>query len=95
MYMKAHTSHSSVDAAAPDFRRHPRFAEVLPSGDSEDAARYVEMIAVLQRGDCLFIPAFWFHHVTSGAGRSQAVNFWYRPHSRSLEALMAALLPNR
>ncbi len=45
--------HSLVDADAPDLARFPRFAE---------ATCYE---AILEPGDMLHLPAYWWHHVTS------------------------------
>ncbi len=44
---------SAVDAEAPDLAQHPRFAE---------ATCYQ---AVLEPGDLLLLPAYWWHHVRS------------------------------
>jgi lysine-specific demethylase 8 len=39
------------------------------------ALEWVE--AELAPGDCIFIPAGWYHHVRTEAGRSLAVNIWW------------------
>lgn len=44
---------STVDAEAPDLAQHPRFAE---------ATCYQ---TILEPGDLLFLPAYWWHHMRS------------------------------
>jgi len=35
----------------------------------------------LQAGDCLFLPAYWWHRVRSSPEETIAVSHWYKPHS--------------
>ena len=58
---------SMVDMAAPDFDRHPRFAEAL------ETAQMAEM----EPGDVLVYPAMWWHHVEALAEFNVLVNFWW------------------
>ena len=52
-----------VDPSAPDLERHPRFR------------RAPVQVAVVAPGDALFIPRYWYHHVTTGgAASSVSVN---------------------
>ncbi|MFF4383661.1 cupin-like domain-containing protein [Kitasatospora sp. NPDC001547] len=60
---------SSVDVNAPDLEKYPRFAQ----------AEYWE--AVVEPGDLLFIPAFWWHQV-SAPDISVSVNYWWRADVR-------------
>ena len=46
--------------------RFPAFAE----------APYVDV--TVERGDILYLPAFWWHDVQGGAERNITVNYWYR-----------------
>lgn len=54
---------SRVDVAAPDFARYPRFA------------RAIAMRTVLEPGDFLYIPIYWWHWVRT-LEASLNVNFW-------------------
>jgi len=62
-----------VDVRAPDLARFPAFRGAL-----DDL-----VTATVPPGDCLYVPAFWWHHVETAAdaarGTSLAVNYWYEP----------------
>ncbi|HSD16187.1 MAG TPA: cupin-like domain-containing protein [Thermomonas sp.] len=58
---------STVDFAAPDLDRHPRFR------DAWDAARS----AVLEPGDAIFIPSMWWHQVEGLDDFNVLVNYWW------------------
>lgn len=60
----------------PDFERFPRFREALDHA--------VE--ATLEAGDALFMPKYWWHHVTSLAPFNLMVNYWWGDHVRGIEA---------
>jgi hypothetical protein len=62
---------SRVDLSRPDFRRFPKLAEV----------EYWE--AVVEPGDLLFMPAYWWHQVTA-LEMSVSVNYWWRPDVRDV-----------
>ncbi|WP_051466589.1 cupin-like domain-containing protein [Actinomadura oligospora] len=64
-------SFSRVDLSRPDFRRFPRLAGV----------EYWE--AVVWPGDMLFMPAYWWHQVSS-QDLSVSVNYWWRPDVRDV-----------
>ncbi|KAG7300906.1 hypothetical protein JYU34_015249 [Plutella xylostella] len=53
-----------VDPLNPDYDQHPRFSR---------AHRYHIR---LNKGDCLYLPSLWFHHVRQSHG-CIAVNYWY------------------
>lgn len=72
---------SLVDFAAPDFARHPRFAQAL------EAAQVGE----LGPGDAIFIPTLWWHHVESLARFNVLVNYWW---NGSIGAAAAGQRPN-
>ncbi|MDE3197886.1 MAG: cupin-like domain-containing protein [Acidobacteriota bacterium] len=57
--------YSRVDVEKPDLGRFPEFGHARP----------VEV--VLNKGEMLFLPAFWWHHVVS-EGENVAVNFWWQ-----------------
>lgn len=62
---------SRCDLSRPDFRRFPKLAEV----------EYWE--AVVGPGDLLFMPAYWWHQVSS-LDMSVSVNYWWRPDIRDV-----------
>ena len=78
---------SLVDPETPDHDRFPRFGEAMA------AAR----IALLEPGDALFIPRYWWHHVTSLDPYNAMVNYWWgapagegeEPNNAFLAALLA------
>ena len=47
-------------------------------------ARQMSTTVVLEAGDALYIPPYWWHQVLS-EGRSLAVNFWWSVHSAMLQ----------
>jgi tRNA wybutosine-synthesizing protein 5 len=84
----AHTSFgqfSQVDVFDPDTVQFPRFDEaMLWTGN-------------LDKGDALFIPAFWYHAFSHEGAVNLNVNFWWSPDRQILngvtvrEAIAAAL----
>ncbi|WP_245896728.1 cupin-like domain-containing protein [Sphingomonas fennica] len=58
---------SLVDPEAPDLDRFPRFRAAMA------AAR----VARLDPGDALFLPRYWWHHVTSLDPYNAMVNYWW------------------
>jgi hypothetical protein len=78
---------SMVDLAAPDFDRHPRFADALAAAQ----------VAEMEPGDVLVYPALWWHHVEALADFNVLVNFWWNavpayvdsPQTTLLHALLA------
>ncbi|TKC90316.1 cupin-like domain-containing protein [Trinickia terrae] len=65
----AHLSHVDVDR--PDLERYPDFARASP------------MRFTMEAGELLFLPAFWWHHV-SAPGVAVSVNFWWQPGLRQI-----------
>jgi hypothetical protein len=59
---------SLVSLKAPDFERFPRFREALAAA----------LVADLEPGDALFIPAVWWHHVESFDVVNVLVNYWWQ-----------------
>jgi hypothetical protein len=59
---------SMVDFSAPDFERFPRFREAMGAA----------LVADLEPGDALYIPALWWHHVQSVGALNILVNYWWR-----------------
>ena len=55
------------DPYNPDYERFPLFKGV-PTHK-----------IVVKAGESLFLPAGWFHHVTSRGGLHMAVNYWFHP----------------
>lgn len=80
---------SMVDFHAPDFERHPRFADALETAQ----------VADLAAGDAVFIPALWWHHVEGTEDFNVLVNYWWRDAPRWLgqpqEALNHAMMTIR
>jgi hypothetical protein len=58
---------SMVDMAAPDLERFPRFTQ------AQEAA----LVAELEPGDAIFIPALWWHQVDALSPFNLLVNFWW------------------
>lgn len=66
---------SLVDPDAPDFERFPRFRRAIGTA----------RVAFLEPGDALFIPRYWWHHVTSLESYNVLVNYWWGNEARGLE----------
>ena len=70
----------------PDFDRFPRLKTALEAAT----------MAVLEPGDALFLPHYWFHHVTTTDAFNVQVNYWWgytrtgldNPRNSFLAALM-------
>ncbi len=73
---------SLVDPTAPDFDRFPKFRLAL------QAAR----VAHLEAGDAIFMPKYWWHHVTSIEPYNVLVNYWWGDDARGLERPMECFL---
>jgi len=78
---------SLVDPEAPDLDRFPRYAEAVGHARA----------AWLEPGDALFMPKYWWHHVTSLGEFNAMANYWWgddatgleRPNDVFLTALLA------
>ena len=65
--LEASASHVSfIDLEKPDFEKYPRFCEARA------------LTGVIQPGELLYLPAYWWHHVRS-LQVSISVNFWWPP----------------
>ena len=62
---------SPIDIKKPDFARFSNFTRASP------------LKCVLEEGDVLFMPSFWWHEVQSYPSKTEsrnlAVNYWYHP----------------
>ena len=80
---------SMVDFHDPDFAAYPRFRDALDHA----------LVADLDAGDALYIPAMWWHHVEGLAAFNVLVNYWWRTTPRWLgqpqDALNHAILALR
>jgi len=81
--------HSHIDCEAVDLLRYPNFKRIK------------WWSAHLNKGDCLFIPSGWYHHVKSHAGdntRNMAINLWWNmdksPSGRKLVAKQCKKAPS-
>ncbi|MEC4812263.1 MAG: cupin-like domain-containing protein [Scytonema sp. PMC 1069.18] len=61
---------SQINIDQPDIDKFPKFQK----------AKYME--CVLEPGEMLFIPAFWWHQVYSLDGLNISVNFWWKTNFR-------------
>lgn len=66
----AHISRVFRDGPTPDFARFARF----------DRSRV--MSVHLQAGEVIYIPAYWWHQVTSHGAENVNLNFWWLPSLR-------------
>ena len=82
---------ASDNGATNATRRPDHFSPIDPSSkqDVEQYPSYAkcrECIVELEAGQCLYIPAGWFHFVTSSCVQStnphMALNYWYHPPDR-------------
>jgi hypothetical protein len=80
---------SLVDPENPDFDRFPRFREAMASA----------RVALLEPGDAIFIPKYWWHHVASLDPYNAMVNYWWGNTAKGIEKpndiFLAALLALR
>jgi hypothetical protein len=72
---------SMVDLDAPDYGRFPRFRE---------AERHA-LIADLEPGDAIYIPALWWHAVHATGELNVLVNYWWSDHAPDGGSPMHAL----
>lgn len=66
----------------PDLETYPRFEEAMDHAQS----------ALLEPGDALFIPYFWWHHVQSLEDFNVLINYWWNDTSRQLASPFDAML---
>jgi hypothetical protein len=66
---------SLVDPEAPDLVRFPKYRQAFA----------VAQVADLGPGDALFMPKYWWHHVTSRDPYNVMVNYWWGDTATGLE----------
>jgi hypothetical protein len=66
---------SLVNPEAPDLERFPKFRQALAAAQ----------VADLEPGDALFMPKYWWHHVTSLDPYNAMVNYWWGDTAAGLE----------
>lgn len=81
---------SMVRLDEPDFERYPKFREALEHA----------LVADPEPGDALYIPYFWWHHVTTHDDLNILVNYWWNDAEPAglgspFDALLHALLAVR
>lgn len=47
----------------------------------------LSFIVELQQGDCLYLPVYWYHSVTSSADRTVSINWWRKPQRNKMVVL--------
>ena len=67
---------SQVDLYAPDLSRFPRFR----------AARPLE--AILQPGEVLYLPQYWWHHIENLDEACVSLNFWFKDCAKPEKVLL-------
>ena len=72
---------SMVELNDPDFERYPRFREALGHA----------LVAELDPGDAIYIPALWWHQVDALSPFNVLVNYWWRD-SPDMEARFDAMV---
>ena len=62
------------DEFEPGNKRHPFLKYAIPSS------------VTMTPGDCLYVPVYWYHSVSSSAGRTVSINWWRMPkHEKMLD----------
>jgi len=72
---------SMVDLDSPDYGRFPKFRE---------AERHA-LVADLEPGDAIYIPALWWHAVQATGALNVLVNYWWTDHALDAGSPMHAL----
>jgi len=73
------TNYSGVNFFNGEYGRFPDFQFVQ------------RMYVVLEKGDCFFLPSYWWSSTRFDDGNSLTVNFTYKSHSRWVELLMKGI----
>ncbi len=73
---------SMVDFDAPDFVRHPGFADALA----------VAEVAEMEPGDALIYPALWWHQVEALDPFNAMINYWWNTSPRFMDTPQNTLL---
>ena len=59
-----------------------------PSNKEFPMARYaLPSVVQLEKGDCLYLPVYWYHSVTSSADRTISINWWRKPSRNKMVVL--------
>lgn len=66
---------SLVNPEAPQYDRFPKFRRALAAAS----------VAYLEPGDAIFVPKYWWHHVTSMDAWNAMVNYWWGDTAAGLE----------
>ncbi len=72
---------SMVPLDRPDFDRYPGFRDALASARE----------ARLEPGDALYLPALWWHHVSTEGPLNMLVNYWWTARRQDLYSPISAL----
>ena len=67
---------SRVNLYNPDLERFPRFAEARP------------VHAVLEPGELLYIPQYWWHHIENLSSECVSLNFWFKDQSKPQKVVL-------
>jgi hypothetical protein len=73
---------SMVDFDAPDFARHPGFADALAAAE----------VAEMEPGDALIYPALWWHRVEALDPFNAMINYWWNTSPRFMDTPQNTLL---
>jgi hypothetical protein len=73
---------SLVDIRNPDLERFPRYAEALEFA----------VVAELEPGDAVYVPALWWHHVEALDEFNVLVNYWWRDVADYFDSPSSSLL---
>ena len=72
---------SLVDVTNPDFEAYPRYRKALEAA----------LVAELEPGDAIYIPAIWWHHVQAFERFNILVNYWWDDMPADLGSPLEAL----
>lgn len=73
---------STVDFDAPDYARHPGFAEALAAAE----------VAEMEPGDALIYPALWWHQVEALDPFNAMINYWWNTSPAFIDTPQTTLL---
>ncbi len=76
---------SLVDPEAPDLARFPRYVDAVAAAS----------LALVEPGEALFLPRYWWHHVISLDAYNAMVNYWWGGSDEPNHAFLTALLAFR
>jgi len=73
------TNYSGADFFKGEFGRFPNFQSVQ------------RMYIVLEKGDCFYIPSYWWYSMKTNEKNNILVTYAYKTHSRWVELLMKGI----